>query len=658
MRFIRSILLSVLICSGVLSQSLNKDELIITKEDLEVYSVKRLGDIFTLLPQLDIYTIDGYRYYLMDGSLFENTPNSMVILINGVRTDFNNLGYVNINQFPIDMELIDKIVLTQNPSVYNGEYSSGIIIDIITRNMHKDISILFTRSTGNEIGDPGPYLFTEYASPNVDEVGPNTYLTTSYGSKSFNTALGFMSQVAPTTDPAILKRTNNFILQNYIVNYSSVFGYGSLKTDNGKYNLFSAYSQSGQPYVGSIYGADLIFLDELSIELPFQSNNFLITSGNKISLSATDGIQFDLNLNYSTADQSMLSNDLLFNSDDIIGYAKIAFNSSIGNFNYLLGSSFEYQKLSSSYNNFNVNRTLPAIFASSDFHSIENLKHSVDLIFQFDKSNSGFFINLGSNLKLNSSDNLILSLYGGNLFNNVYTPAFRISNGMENQVQFYTDSLSQNNDAFVGSLNFEYSHKPTSNFSFNTGINLTNESNLNFVLRDFSFNDSTKTINNNQNEIYESVQGSSGEFFIGLFIRLFNSLDQKFYYRYKNFLAGDEIYKSVLERFPKNKFFYSLVYTPYKDLNGSLNLTYTTSQDWIEYRNISIENDDVYTNKIDNRLLLNVAITKGFWKNRILLSALFENLLNERIQYHPVGSTTDLTFYLKLKVLLESVIAF
>jgi hypothetical protein len=154
------------------------------------------------------------------------------------------------------------------------------------------------------------------------------------------------------------------------------------------------------------------------------------------------------------------------------------------------------------------------------------------------------------------------------------------------------------------------------------------------------------------------VQGSSGEFFIGLFIRLFNSLDQKFYYRYKNFLTGDEIYKSVLERFPKNKFFYSLVYTPYKDLNGSLNLTYTTYQDWIEYRNISIENDDVYTNKIDNRLLLNVAITKGFWKNRILLSALFENLLNERIQYHPVGSTTDLTFYLKLKVLLESVIAF
>jgi len=54
--------------------------------------------------------------------------------------------------------------------------------------------------------------------------------------------------------------------------------------------------------------------------------------------------------------------------------------------------------------------------------------------------------------------------------------------------------------------------------------------------------------------------------------------------------------------------------------------------------------------------LLNVAITKGFWKNRILLSVLIENLLNERIQYHPVGSTTDLTFYLKLKVLLESVI--
>ena len=336
MKFINSIFLSLLICSTVLSQSLSEDKLVIIKDDLEVYSVKRLADIFTLLPQLDIYTIDGYRYYLMDGSLFENTPNSIVILIDGIRTNFNTLGYVNLNQFPIDMELIDRIVITQKPSVYNGEYSSGIIIDIITRKIEEEISFLFTRSTGNEIGDPGPYLFTEYASPNVEEVGPNTYLTTSYGSKSFNTSLGFMSQVASTTDQAVLKPTNNFLLQNYIVNYSSVFGYGSLRTDNGKYNFFSAYTQSGNHLLGTIYGADLIFLDELSIELPFQSNNFFISSGNEISLNSTDRLFLDLNLNYSVADQSELSNDFFFNSDDIIAYGKFSFSSSIGKFNYLV----------------------------------------------------------------------------------------------------------------------------------------------------------------------------------------------------------------------------------------------------------------------------------------------------------------------------------
>jgi len=658
MKFIFSILLSLIICSALLSQSLNKDELVITKEDLDVYSVKRLGDIFTLLPQLDIYSIDGYRYYLMDGSLFENTPNSMVILINGVRTNFNTLGYVNLNQFPIDMELIDRIVITQNPSVYNGEYSSGIIIDIITRKIEEDISFLFTRSTGNEIGDPGPYLFTEYASPNVDEVGPNTYLTTSYGSKSFNTALGFMSQVAPTTDQAILKRTNNFMLQNYIVNYSSVFGYGSLKTDNGKYNLFSAYTQSGQPFVGTIYGADLIFLDELSIELPFQSNNFFISSGNEISLNSTDRLSFDLNLNYSMADQSELSNDFFFNSDDIIAYGKFSFSSSIGKFKYLVGSSIEYQNIKSGNNSFNNNRIIPAIFASSYFHSAKNLKHNIEAIIQSDNNNTGFFVNFGNSLKLNHSNKLMFSLYGGNLFNNVYTPSYRISRGMEDRNQYYSDSTDQNNNAFLYSLNLEYSYRPSANMSFNTGINLTNENNLDFILRDFSFNESDNSIEVNQNEIYESVDGAYGEFFIGFCLRLFNSLDQNFYYRYKGYLAGDEIYEKVMQRFPKNKFYYSLVYTPYKDLNGSLNFTYTTSQEWIEYRNITVANDDVYLNKLENNLLLNIAITKGFWKNRILLSALFENLLNEQIQYHPVGSTTDLTFYLKLKVLLESFIEF
>ena len=320
------------------------------------------------------------------------------------------------------------------------------------------------------------------------------------------------------------------------------------------------------------------------------------------------------------------------------------------------GSSVEYQSLKSGYNSFNDNRIIPAIFASSNFQSANNLQHNIEAIIQSDNNNTGFFINIGNNLKLDHSNKLMFSLYAGNLFNSVYSPAYRISRGMEAQNQYNFDSTTKSNNAFLSSLNLEYSYRPNVNMSFNTGIILTNENNLDYVLKDFSFNESDNSIEINQNEIYESVDGTYGELFIGFYLRLLNSLDQNFYYRYKGYLAGDDIYERVLQRFPKNKFYYSLVYTPYKDLNGSLNFTYTTSQEWIEYRNITVANDDVYLNKLENILLLNVAITKGFWKNRILLSALFENLLNNRIQYHPVGSTTDLTFYLKLKVLLESVI--
>lgn len=295
-------------------------------------------------------------------------------------------------------------------------------------------------------------------------------------------------------------------------------------------------------------------------------------------------------------------------------------------------------------------------FASSNFYSANNLQHNIEAIVQSENNDIEFFVNIGNNLNFDYSNSLMFSLYAGNLFNNVYSPAYRIYGNAEIQNQFFLDSTAQNSKAFLSSLNLEYSHRPDQNISYNTGINLTNENNLIFVLNDFTFNESIQTIENIQNEIYESVDGTYGEFFTGLFIRLFNSLEQNFYFRYKGLLVGDEIYEKVMQRFPKNKFYYSLVYTPFKDLTGSLNLTYTTSQEWIEYRNITVDDDNIYLNKISNRLLLNIAITKGFWKNRILLSTVFENLLNERIQFHPVGSTTDLTFYLKLKVLLESVI--
>ena len=143
-------------------------------------------------------------------------------------------------------------------------------------------------------------------------------------------------------------------------------------------------------------------------------------------------------------------------------------------------------------------------------------------------------------------------------------------------------------------------------------------------------------------------------FLVSLSNRLFKNLEQKFYYRYKSSLTGDEIFEQAMKRFPAHKIFYSIYYKAFKDLFTSLTLNYLSSSEWIEYRNIESSDDDLYLQKLSNRFLINCAVTKTFWNERIKLSAMIYNLLNSRVQYHPVGGTFDLTFYLKIEASLNS----
>ncbi len=86
-------------------------DIIIKSSDLEFIAVTRLSDIFSILPQLDVYTIDGYRHSSLQGNLFANAPNDIIILINGVKTNFGMWNKVNISQFPIHLSSIDSIIV-------------------------------------------------------------------------------------------------------------------------------------------------------------------------------------------------------------------------------------------------------------------------------------------------------------------------------------------------------------------------------------------------------------------------------------------------------------------------------------------------------------------------------------------------------------------
>lgn len=628
----------VLSFNSVYSQT---SEVIVLKScDLEFISLTRLSDIYSILPQLDLYTTDRYRHSSLYGSLFNNAPQNIIILINGVQTNFGVWDKANLSQFPVHPNSIDSIVIKYLPTIYLGEYSSGILIDIITKKPPEDLSLIFTYATGNETGDPGPYRYTKYFSDNVDQFGPNTLITSSYGSERFNLTFSFIDQVSPTTDPAILKRVDDFVFQNYQVRYSGFSLNASALSGFGKHNLFTAYTKTGQAVVGFEYGADLIFVDALSTEIPYENESFLFSSGNEIQIGNNKQLNVDVNLSYTNAEQSKLSEDLTFNSEDLWLHSKISYKYSAETFGYDIGSSFSYQNFQPRFSNSSISRNIPSFFTSTNFHTLKNLQHNIDFIYRTDNNSSGLFFVVANKYKINEANCFSLSFKTGNLFNNIGYSTYQ--GGI---------------NAFGTALVFAYNYQHSQNTSVDAGINFISRSNLTLLLRDFIYNETGRNIDNIQTQMYGSVKGIEGEYYLSIYNRLFRNFEHKLYYRYKSSLSGDEIFKKIVERIPQHKIFYSIYYSPFNDLTGSLTLSYSSLQKWIEYRNIDTQ-DGLYVSELKNNLLINLSITKKFWDGKIKLSGIINNLLNNRIQHHPLGGTFDLTFFLKAEAELESVFKF
>lgn len=656
----RKLILILRLCFLILFGSVysqTSEVIVLKSSDLEYISLTRLSDIYSILPQLDLYTTDGYRHSSFYGSLFNNAPQDIAILINGVRTNFGIWNKANLSQFPVHPSSIDSIVIKYLPTIYLGEYSSGILIDIITKKPPEDLSLILTYATGNETGDPGPFRYTEYFSDNVDQFGPNTLVTSSYGSERFNLTFNFIDQVSPTTDPAILKRVDDFVFQNYQVRYSGFSINASALSGFGKHNLFAAYTKTGQAVVGFEYGADLFFIDALSTEIPYENESFLFSSGNEIQIDNNKKLNVDLNLSYTDVEHSQFSENLTFNSEDLWIYSKITYNFSGETFGYDIGSSISYQNIKSRFSNSSISKNIPSFFTSTNFHTLNNLYHQIDFTYRIDDNSSGLFFNIANKFRINKTNYFLLSFSAGNLFNIDNSFNHRLNNGLTFFNNIGHEAYQSNIKPLNTSLMLAYNYKHSQNTSFDIGFNLISRSNLTYLLRDFVYNETGRNIDNIQTQIHESVKGIEGEYYLSIYNKLFNNLEHKFYYRYKSSFSGDEIFKQIVARIPQHKIFYSIYYSPFSDLTGSLTLSYSSLQKWVEYRSINTQ-DGLYVSELKDNLLINLSITKKFWQGKIKLSGMINNLLNNRIQHHPAGGTFDLTFFLKAEAELESVFKF
>lgn len=257
---------------------------VLTQNQLSSLPVIKLSDIFQLLPQLDLYSTDAYRFKPNPGRDLTNSKNDINIFINGTKILFGLSEVFNINHLPIHPEQIDSIIVITGSNLYKNEYLQGIVLDFILRENKVSYDFVFTHSSGNEVGDPGPYSFTEFASENVDQVGPNTQAFFGYRNKNFSLSINYLDRVFPATDSKILARVPQFVFENYQVRFFGTSLDFSSKSFFGEHCFFTSFTKTGKAVTGFIYGADLVFFENFSKEIPIETSFLSLNSGNKIHI--------------------------------------------------------------------------------------------------------------------------------------------------------------------------------------------------------------------------------------------------------------------------------------------------------------------------------------------------------------------------------------
>ena len=141
---------------------------VIERADLDAAGVDHVSDLLRFVPDLPSYSVDGFDATPLDGRTF---GQPLRVLIDGApAASTTSLEPLGIDGIPVAVSEIVRVTYCPGPGVAAGRWG-GAWLDVETRApARRALGAVFY---GNETGDPGPLRYADPGLPNVDHWGPD-----------------------------------------------------------------------------------------------------------------------------------------------------------------------------------------------------------------------------------------------------------------------------------------------------------------------------------------------------------------------------------------------------------------------------------------------------------------------------------------------------
>jgi len=649
--FLNIIFFSVFLTLNISAQfsDWNSEKEVLHESDIKAAGIVNIAEIVTLSQNIFFSSTDGFMYKLgmQDYAGFQR--QSFLVYIDGQRFDINMFDMINLNHLPVSIEQIDSVEIYSQPMSYDGAFTETGVIHFHTKKITKGLSFQFVHALVNETGDPGPYQFTEYSSPNVDKFNYVVNANIGAAGKDWMFSTNVKTEDNFLTDPNIKSR----------VIFMSGSSDAKIKYLSGMFNFFFKVKGNEQHIIAGVTDdKNFFFLEQYGNEIPTYQRFKHFGFNGSVKLDGNLALNYQLKFSESGFDKIENAYEFAFDFRTQNYFGNFALDYSLEKLR--LRTAFVYDEtVGISSNEFPDNRfRFLKIFGQAEYRPSENFSQTVSAGAVKYQSDHNLYLYLKNKLNVGGRSFIGTSFFFDKKSFDESMSLWRwMSKGYSSNV---TEALDYEKiPEFAASKNFAADAFIESEAGKKIFFSLTGfyREALNVLLEERNYQMTSGGYQFHTR--VDFVPDADIKFGGGSFYMRFKpapNLSFSVQYTYQTDLWGTEAYRDYRQAFPNHLASLTMNYKIAASFGIWARLKYISSTQWSEYRYVGYQSDGFYSNALRQKLLFEISLQKWFWGKRIWTNLAFRNISNVNEQYHPIGSDIALRFLFQIHIYLNSIL--
>ena len=646
----RSAFLLAAFALAVMPVRAQTDAFVITRAEIEQSGATRLGDLFAMIDTWSAVSVDGYSSRASAFGLAPYSSPAWTLFVDGMPVDLTSLAAKNLNTLPLHVLQIDSVSVMNRPVEIAGVFAPGGALVLHTRRPERGWTARGHVSAGNEVGDPGPFRYTDFASPNIDRIGPTYLAEVSYAKESWFVRAGLKADEHHATDEALDERVRSVYVG---IKKARLFVFAPSITAgvngrHGRHRLFA----------GTTRFQDLRFFEPVGIEVPTDEHFRFAGLEGDFAPGRTSGVRY--RLSFTSDDHDPRPNQRGFvvdwRQDRVHGDVEMRF--APGGVRAALGASLEAARVVTTDRLTRRTVALPGIFARlavqpapawTQRFALHLTRAPRDAV----ASGRLGFESLAESVVRPAPGHTVT----GTLAYVVRTPDeenspwlwtlrgyrfFERSGADLSLPPFLLPSRSLSGDVAWGwRLSSALTVDLSGAFRLFRGLTLAST--------DFRRDPSGPGFAP-RTAVHIGVEGEVFGAAARVRWRPTANLDQRFSYAFLRPVAGANVaFWQAWASVPRHRASYTIRYAPVPRMSLFARVRFESKTLWPGFRPAEAETGGRITSERPAYVMIDLTVQKRFWRDHLRAAFSFRNLTNGAYRPHPAGAVTNLTVYFHLE---------